>query len=173
VMREPFSEPARRVIVRAQEVAQMFGSSTIGNEHMTFVLAESDDEVGSALANAVDREAMRALLGAASASPDDEMTFTRGAKQSIELAFESAQRLNQGFIGYRALGAGHPRELPIRRRWWKTVDPAALREALELAAKHQTPSVGPPVPRRRPASSWKRIAGDDWPPGDRGRCSTA
>src|ERR1700685_762208 len=96
---DPFTEPARRSIVRAQEVAQMFGSSSIGTAHMTFALAESDDEVGSALAAAIDREAMRNLLGGAGAGPADEMTFTRGAKQSIELAFESAHRLKQNLIG--------------------------------------------------------------------------
>jgi hypothetical protein len=159
-MREPFSEPARRVIVRAQEVAQMFGSSTIGNEHMTFVLAESDDEVGSALANAVDREAMRALLGAASASPTDEMTFTSGAKQSIELAFECAHRLKQSFIGtaHLALGILASSDPPPLVG---PADSAALRAALELAAKHQAPSAGPAVPERRAASPWKRVAGDD------------
>ena len=160
-MREPFSEPARRVIVRAQEVAQMFGSSTIGNEHMTFVLAESDDEVGSALANAVDREAMRALLGAASASPTDEMTFTRGAKQSIELAFESAQRLNQGFIGtaHLALGILASSDPPPLVA---TTDSAALRAALELAAQHESPGADVRIRHQRHGSSaWKRVDGDD------------
>jgi len=158
MMWEPFSEPARRIFVRAQEVAQMFGSSTIGTEHMTFALAESDDEVGSALANAVDREAMRLLLGAASASPTDEMTFTRGAKQSIELAFESAHRLKQSFIGtaHLALGIVASSDPPPLVG---TVDSAALRAALELAAKHESP--GTHLRKRHRASAWKRAAGDD------------
>ncbi len=158
MMWEPFSEPARRIFVRAQEVAQMFGSSTIGTEHMTFALAESDDEVGSALANAVDREAMRLLLGAASASPTDEMTFTRGAKQSIELAFESAHRLKQSFIGtaHLALGIVASSDPPPLVG---TVDSAALRAALELAARHESP--GTHLRKRRRASAWKRVAGDD------------
>ena len=157
---EPFSEPARRTFVRAQEVAQMFGSSTIGTQHITFALAESDDEVGSALANAVDREAMRQLLGAAGATPTDEMTFTRGAKQSIELAFESAHRLKQSFIGtaHLALGIVASSDPPPLVG---TVDSAALRAALELAARHQAPSVGPRIPERHAASLWKRVAGDD------------
>lgn len=159
MMWEPFSEPARRSIVRAQEVAQMFGSSSIGTEHMTFALAESDDEVGSALAAAIDREAMRNLLGAAGAGPTDEMTFTRGAKQSIELAFESAHRLKQNFIGTAHLALGiiaSPDPPPL-------VEPTnslALREALELAATHQQQRIGGPVLRRPAASTWKRIAGD-------------
>src|ERR1700692_1968244 len=32
-MWEPFSEGARHAVVRAQQVAQMFGSSTIGTDH--------------------------------------------------------------------------------------------------------------------------------------------
>jgi ATP-dependent Clp protease ATP-binding subunit ClpA len=166
MMWEPFSGPARHVFVRAQQVAQMFGSSTIGTEHMTFALAESDDEVGSVLAGAVDREAMRQLLGAASARPTDEMTFTRGAKQSIELAFESARRLNQNFIGtaHIALGIVASSEPPPLVA---TTDSAALRAALELAATHEQPPAmaGPPSDKRRPASSWKLVAGDDWRPG--------
>jgi ATP-dependent Clp protease ATP-binding subunit ClpA len=157
---DPFTEPARRSIVRAQEVAQMFGSSSIGTEHMTFALAESDDEVGSALAAAIDREAMRNLLGGAGAGPADEMTFTRGAKQSIELAFESAHRLKQNFIGtaHLALGIIASRDAP------PLVEPtnsSALRAALELAATHEQERAGGPVLRRPATSMWKRVAGDD------------
>jgi ATP-dependent Clp protease ATP-binding subunit ClpA len=159
MMWEPFSEPARHVFVRAQEVAQMFGSSTIGTEHMTFALAESDDEVGSALAGAVDRAAMRQLLGAVSASPTDEMTFTRGAKQSIELAFESARRLKQNFIGpaHIALGIVASSDPPPLVA---TTDSAVLRAALELAAKHEQPPVV--VAKDDPAGSalWRRVIGD-------------
>jgi ATP-dependent Clp protease ATP-binding subunit ClpA len=160
MMWEPFSEPARRVFVRAQQVAQMFGSSTIGTEHMTFALAEADDEVGSALANAVDREAMRQLLGAVSASPTEEMTFTRGAKQSIELAFESAHRLKQKFIGpaHLALGIVASSDPPPLVA---TTDSAVLRAALELAAKHEQPLVEGAGPKGASGSTlWRRVTGD-------------
>jgi ATP-dependent Clp protease ATP-binding subunit ClpA len=103
---EPFSEPARRLVVRAQEVAQMFGAHFIGTEHMIFALGEGDDAVGQVLANAVDREALRERLGTVSRSPTQEMVFTPGSKRSIELAFESARRLNHNFIGTAHLAMG-------------------------------------------------------------------
>jgi ATP-dependent Clp protease ATP-binding subunit ClpA len=160
-MWEPFTEGARRSIVRAQEVAQMFGSSSIGTEHLTFALAESDDEVGSALANAVDREAMRRLLGVVNASPTEEMRFGDDAKRSMELAFESARRLNQNFIGTSHLALG------IIQSWnppplAPSTDSAALRAALELAAKHeQQRMIGAPESKHYVKPAWKRVAGDD------------
>jgi ATP-dependent Clp protease ATP-binding subunit ClpA len=105
-MWEPFSEPARRLMVRAQEVAQMFGAHFIGTEHMIFALGEGDDPVGRVLASAVDRDALREQLGAVSRSPTQEMVFTTGAKRSIELAFESARRLNHNFIGTAHVATG-------------------------------------------------------------------
>ena len=105
-MWEPFTEPARHSIVRAQEVAQMFGASFIGTEHMTFALAESDDAVGEALATTVDRDALRERLGALSSAPVAEMVFTTGAKHAIERAFEAARRVNHNFIGTAHLVLG-------------------------------------------------------------------
>ncbi|GAC1571203.1 MAG: hypothetical protein NVS3B7_01000 [Candidatus Elarobacter sp.] len=106
-MWEPFTEPARRAIVRAQQVAQMFGSPSIGTQHIIFALAENDDEVGRLLATAVDRTAIRELLGGVSIAPTLEMVFSPGAKRTIELAFENARRLDHPYIGtmHLALGA--------------------------------------------------------------------
>jgi ATP-dependent Clp protease ATP-binding subunit ClpA len=149
---EPFSEPARRAVVRAQEVAQMFGAHFIGTEHMVFALAEADDPVGAALSNAVDRDALRALLGNVTSAPVDEMVFTAAAKQSIELAFENARRLNHNYIGtaHLALGimssAAPPPLLADH-------DANSLRLALVLVAPHDRP----PATRR----VWKRSDGTE------------
>jgi ATP-dependent Clp protease ATP-binding subunit ClpA len=142
-MWEPFSQSARRAVVRAQEVAQMFGAHFIGTEHMMFALAEADDPVGAALANAVDRDALRRLLGDVSRAPTHEMVFTPGAKHAIELAFENARRLNHSYIGtghlaLGILGAEPPPLLPEH-------DVAALRAALEQAATHDATESGPKV----------------------------
>jgi hypothetical protein len=147
-MWEPFSEGARRAVVRSQEVAQMFGAHYIGTEHMIFALAEGDDVVGAALAKAVDRDALRNELGEVSRAPTDEMVFTAGAKRSIELAFENARRLNHNFIGTAHLALGilgtpdPPLLLPGE-------DIGVLRATLDLAATH----AGPPSPSGR---VWKR-----------------
>jgi len=151
-MWEPFSNPARRAVVRSQEVAQMFGAHFIGTEHMMFALAEADDPVGAALANAVDRDAIRRQLGEVSGAPVVEMVFTPGAKRSIELAFESARRLNHDYIGTAhialgILGAEPPPLLPGH-------DAASLRTALEEAAAHdRTASAG--------ERWWKRFDSED------------
>jgi len=150
-MWEPFSEPARRAVVRAQEVAQMFGANFISTEHMIFALAEGDDPVGAALTNAVDRDALRVQLGNVSQAPVVEMVFTAAAKQSIELAFENARKLNHNYIGtaHVALGilgsAQPPPLLPGH-------DADALRVALILAATHD----GPEAKQKPP---WKRSEG--------------
>src|ERR1700680_2016192 len=115
-MWEPFTEPARRAIVRAQEVAQMFASAFIGTEHIAFALAEHDDEVGRVLANSVDRDELREKLGSARGFPTQEMVFTPGAKHTIEFAFENARRLNHNYIGiaHIALGMLQSEPPPLR-----------------------------------------------------------
>jgi hypothetical protein len=132
-MWEPFSEPARRAVVRAQAVAQMFGANFIGTEHLAFALAETDDEVGHLLANACDREALRERLGAAATAPQSEMVFTSGAKNAIELAFENARRLDHNYIGaaHLALGLLAGSDPPPLR---PDVDLASLRASLDTAA---------------------------------------
>ncbi len=151
-MWEPFSEPARRAVVRAQEVAQMFGANYIGTEHMVFALAEADNPVGAALTNAVDRDALREQLGMLSRAPTQEMVFTSAAKQSIELAFESARRLNHNFIGAAHLALGILRSVeppPLLPGH----DADSLRTALEEAAMHDAPAT--PVA----AHGWDRVEG--------------
>lgn len=154
-MWEPFSEPARRVVVRAQEVAQMFGANFIGNEHLIFALAEGDGPVAAALVDAVDRDAIRERLGDVTRAPSNEMVFTAAAKQSIELAFENARRLGHEFIGtghlaLGILGSSDPPPLLAGR------DVESLRAALALAASHDRP---PSKAERDAAQSWKRTTG--------------
>jgi ATP-dependent Clp protease ATP-binding subunit ClpA len=149
-MWEPFSEPARRAIVRAQEVAAMFGSTFIGTEHIAFALAEGDDDLGHLLAKSLDREAIRERLGGASSAPSQEMVFSTGAKRSIESAFENARRLNHSYIGpaHLALGilaSGDPPPM------LSGGDPEWLRAALDQVANGDDPL----------RSVWKKVAGSD------------
>ncbi len=151
---EPFSEPARRLMVRAQEVAAMFGASFIGTEHMIFALAEGDDPVGAVLAKAVDRDALREQLGTASRPPSTEMVFTPGSKRASELAFESARRLNHSYIGTAHVAMG-----------------IILAEPPPLLAAHQAQTLladlehvalhdAPPAPRR---TGWRLESADPDP----------
>jgi ATP-dependent Clp protease ATP-binding subunit ClpA len=152
-MWEPFNEGARRTIVRSQEIAQMFASSFIGTEHIAFALAEGDDEVGRIVAGAIDRDAMREALGAASNRPTQEMVFTPAAKRSIELAFENARRLSHRFIaaGHLALGVFQSDDkLPVRagtdlRTVFAELDQAAgVEDTVPVATWKQT--AGPAEP---------------------------
>lgn len=153
-MWEPFSAAARHAIVRAQEVAQMFGSSNIGTEHITFALGERDDAVGEALAKAVDRDAIRELLGVVSTTPVSEMVFTSGAKHSIERAFENARRLNHNFIGtaHIALGILDSGDAPPML---EGSDAAALRGTLERAAEDERAVAEP--------AAWRQTEGEEDP----------
>ena len=149
-MWQPFSEPARRAVVRAQEVAVMFGSTFIGNEHIAFALAEGDDDIGHLLANALDRDAIRERLGGVSSEPVPEMSFSTGAKRSIERAFEHARRLNHDYIGpaHIALGmldSGDPPPL------LHGSDDSRLRERLDVLAAMDDPS----------RTKWKQVGGAD------------
>ena len=139
MMWEPFTEPSRRAIVRAQEVAQMFGSHYIGTEHVSFALAEGDNEVGRIFAGAIDRDAIRERLGDVSRAPEIEMVFTTGAKRAIETAFENARRLNHNYIGlaHLALGvldSGDPPPLAAGR------DVGEIREELSRVASADAPA---------------------------------
>jgi len=151
-MWEPFSGPARRAVVRAQEVAQMFGAHYIGTEHMLFALAERDDPVGAALTHAVDRSALREQLENVSQGSVVEMVFTSGAKRAIELAFENARRLNHNFIGtgHVALGIVGSEPPPLLPGH----DVMSLTAALVLAATHDGPESAP-------GHGWTRTAGEE------------
>ncbi len=154
---EPFTEPARHAIVRAQEVAQMFASTYIGTEHIAFALAERDDELGRLLANAVDRERLRELLGGARGFPKPEMVFTPGAKRTIELAFENARRLGHDYISaaHLALGIlGSDDGIPLRPD--TNVD--RLRDELAEVAKTERGT-------EKAADAWHQTSGaSDAPP---------
>jgi ATP-dependent Clp protease ATP-binding subunit ClpA len=145
-MWEPFTEPARRAVVRAQQVAQMFGSSHIGVEHLAFALAENDDPLGAVLAAGFDRDAMRELLGAAGSAPTPEMMFSSGAKRVIEAAFENARRLNHNYISTAHLALGILTS-DDRPPFAPGADPVELRAAIEQIARK---GEGEPA-------HWKRI----------------
>lgn len=134
---EPFTPQARRAIVRAQEVAQMFASTYIGTEHIAFALAETDDDVGRVLSNAIDRDQMREQLGGARNLPKPEMVFTPGAKTTIERAFENARRLGHSYIGtaHLALGILASDDVPALR---PGVNAAAVRAELDRVASGES-----------------------------------
>jgi ATP-dependent Clp protease ATP-binding subunit ClpC len=149
---EPFTQQARRAIVRAQEVAQMFASNYIGTEHIAFALAETDDDVGRVLTGAIDRDQMREQLGGARSFPNPEMVFTPGAKRTIEASFENARRLDHNYIGtaHLALGILASDDCPALRAG---ISAAAVRDELDRVASSQTAMY----------SAWSQTAGTEHP----------
>ncbi|HEX3549420.1 MAG TPA: Clp protease N-terminal domain-containing protein [Candidatus Elarobacter sp.] len=98
-MWEPFTASARHTIVRAKEVAQLFGCTEVDTPHVAFALAEGDDDVGRVFAVALDRDAIRDRLGTAQGEPGSEMVFSADTKRIVASAFAEARKLNHNFIG--------------------------------------------------------------------------
>lgn len=103
-MWEPFTEPARRAIVAAQDLAQRLDSAIIDAEHiLAGIVAVGRSPAADALASfgvtpermqeAAERRIPRGT-GAA-----HEMVFTPRAKRVIEHAFGEARALGNNYIG--------------------------------------------------------------------------
>lgn len=108
-MWEPFSAGARYSMVNAQQEAQRHGDAYIAPHHILLgVLLQSDEPAARVL---IDRgltiDLARAQLEPArTGKPADEMIFTPRAKQSIELAFETAREYNHRYMGVEHLLCG-------------------------------------------------------------------
>lgn len=125
----PFDDAGHHTIVRAQEVALMFGAASVEAVHLAFALAEGEDDVAQTLAGAFDRDAMRALLGAASREPSASMLFSEDVKSAIAAAFAAAQR-RVPFVVDRAMLALGLLDAGAAPRLAPGVDREALRERI-------------------------------------------
>lgn len=156
-MWEPFTEPARRAMVRAQELAQQHGDAFISQHHI-FVALTDDADVAQILAalGAGDervREAAEKTLGAEAFKPAQEMVFTPEAKRMIELAFDNARRLENNFIGAEHLALGYlalgPKHIQVIAALG--VEPEKFRELL-IASLEKQPKHRPGTPQRGKSS---------------------
>ena len=84
----------------------MFGATSVEAIHVAFALAEGDDGVAQTLAGAFDRDAMRALLGAASSEPSASMLFSDDVKNAIAAAFAAAQNRTPFVVDRAMLALG-------------------------------------------------------------------
>jgi len=159
---EPFSEGARKAVVRAQELPQGSETRCLGVEHLAVALADGDDDIGRLLSDAFEYTALEAD---ARVDAQQQMVFTRAAKRTIELAFANARRLNHSYIGsaHLALRLLEISEAPPLRAG---VDLAELRMSLDAItdAGNVNPS-GVIQPRENPSnviqpSEWKYVAGN-------------
>ncbi|MBC5799198.1 MAG: hypothetical protein GIW94_04360 [Candidatus Eremiobacteraeota bacterium] len=147
-MWEPFSEPARSLIVSAQQIAKTAGHGYIGTEHILCALVQSDSEVGRLVAGAVDRAAIEANCTNGPGAVQ-EMAFSQDAKRVIEIAFENARRLGDMYIGTKHLALGIL-DITEPSSLLPGTDIAALRTALDSVA--ESPNISTKV--------WRQVAGD-------------
>ena len=111
-MFERFTNDARRVVVRSQEIARELGHSWIGTEHLLIALLEDPEGIASVTLSAIGvrSEAVRTEIELAVPATEGEVEshipFTPRAKKVLELSLREAMRLKQHTIqpGHILLG---------------------------------------------------------------------
>jgi ATP-dependent Clp protease ATP-binding subunit ClpC len=104
-MWEPFTEPARRSIVAAQEAAERLGSQSIDADHLFIGIVSVGGSVAAEVLDSFDvtsgrvDDAARRVLSRGDQRQNQEMIFAPGAKRMIERAFEEARNLHHEYIG--------------------------------------------------------------------------
>jgi ATP-dependent Clp protease ATP-binding subunit ClpA len=119
-MFERFTDRARRVVVLAQEESREMGHDHIGTEHLLLALIREEDGIaGKALAEAgvtldPTRKQVEAVIGRGEPEPKRRsgkrwrrhVTFTAGAKKTMELALRESLGLGCNYIGTEHLLLG-------------------------------------------------------------------
>ena len=104
-MFERFTEPARQVVVLAQEEARLLAHHHIGTEHILIGIAREPQGLGGRVLEglALDARSLRAALaqrvGQGSGAPGGQIPFTPRAKKVLELALREALGLGHNYIG--------------------------------------------------------------------------
>jgi ATP-dependent Clp protease ATP-binding subunit ClpC len=112
---ERFSDPARQVIVRAQEEARMLKHAYIGTEHLLLGLLHDAGTVVELLTAAgVDPVEVRAEVerraGVGDGAPSAHIPFTARAKKVLEMSLREALQLGHDYIGTEHLLLGMIRD---------------------------------------------------------------
>ena len=113
---ERFTEPARMVVVFAQEEARSLGHHHIGTEHLLLGLLRDEGEIPAALLArrgvtlAVARERVVAIVGSNAERPSGQIPFTPNGKKAMERALREALSLGVNHIGTGHLMLGLLRE---------------------------------------------------------------
>jgi ATP-dependent Clp protease ATP-binding subunit ClpC len=115
-MFERFTDPARRVVVLAQEQARLLNHNYIGTEHLLLgLLREGDGVAAKALrALGISLEAVRAqveaTVGQGLRAPTGHIPFTPRAKQVLEVSLREALQLGHSSIDTEHILLGILRE---------------------------------------------------------------
>jgi ATP-dependent Clp protease ATP-binding subunit ClpC len=113
---ERFTEPARAVVVLAQEEARLLNHNYIGTEHVLLGLLREDAGVAAtALRNrSVSLDTVRTqvldIVGKGKKPPSGHIPFTPRAKKVLELSLREALKVDCDYIGTEHLLLGVVRE---------------------------------------------------------------
>jgi ATP-dependent Clp protease ATP-binding subunit ClpC len=111
-----FTEPARQVVVLAQEEARALHHYYIGTEHLQLGLLREERGLAARVLASVGitiepaRHKVKAIVGQGDAVASGQIPFTPRAKKVMELALRESQAMNHDFIGTEHLLLGLARE---------------------------------------------------------------
>src|SRR5260370_8871310 len=104
-MFERFTDPARRVVVLANEEARELGHNYIGTEHILLGLLREDESVAAQALEALGiglaavRREVRQIIGPGEGIPAGHIPFTPRARKVPELSLPEALQLRHNYIG--------------------------------------------------------------------------
>ncbi len=117
-MFERFTDPARRVLVIAQDEARGLGHDFLGSEHILLALLEEGqgvaakamDQLGAEVAELRRRVSQAPPAGAVGEGSAHAPPFTPDARKSLEFSLREALALGHNYIGTEHLLLGLLRE---------------------------------------------------------------
>lgn len=162
VLFERFTEPARRVVVLAQEEARLLKHSYIGTEHL--LLGLMNEEEGIAARVLIDlgidlpslRHQVEEIIGVGTSSPRGHIPFTPRSKSVLEMSLRESLQLGHNYIGTEHILLGLLREgegvaAQILNRLG--VDLTPIRDAVIELVGSNPEAVKPPRRIRPPAQT--------------------
>jgi ATP-dependent Clp protease ATP-binding subunit ClpA len=158
-MFERFTNPARHVVVLAQEEARQLQHNYIGTEHVFLgllgeprgIACQALERFGMTRDGA--REEVKAIIGLGKKQPTGHIPFTPRAKKTLELALREALQLHHGYIGTEHILLGLIKEekgvaAQIMRQHSADLTPIRM-TVLDLVAATPASPVGSPHWLRR------------------------
>lgn len=102
---ERFTDPARDVVVLAQDEARALRHNYLGTEHILLALLAVEEGVAAEALRALGvhldaaRAAVREIIGEGETAPPAQLPFTPRSKKTLELALREALKLGHNYIG--------------------------------------------------------------------------
>jgi ATP-dependent Clp protease ATP-binding subunit ClpA len=115
-MFERFTDPARRVVVLAQEEARLLNHNYVGTEHLLLGLIHEGQGVAAKALELLGirlvavRAQVEEIVGRGHLAPTGHIPFTPRAKKVLELSLREAKQLGHNYIGTEHILLGLLRE---------------------------------------------------------------